>query len=161
MQQQAAEGLDVEQLLQDPVPVKREPAHEPSGESAPGIGDQDPIGDFRRILAHADMLQAALDGMKAAIQRIILHSHRDAAYRQVLQCMQELRTRAVEEAEAAQYNAFVRHIKDALLAGKLGSGRADLWESIQDNPALGLVTRAEANDPTLDTTAEDARDFLR
>ncbi|CAO2653109.1 Nn.00g025200.m01.CDS01 [Neocucurbitaria sp. VM-36] len=138
-------GLDVDELLGNPKRVK--------------IEANNLVPSFKQALAASDDLEAiqeAANDIAKEICSLISNSVGDSAYNRALEAIRVMREEMTELEEPEIYNAFIRELKQEILAGKLNGNRRDMWWRIKGSK-YGLVDQKRSL--VSDVTEEEARKF--
>lgn len=138
-------GLDVDELLGNPKRVK--------------IEANNLVPSFKQALAASDDLEAiqeAANGIAKEIRSLISNSVGDSAYNRALEAIRVMKEEMTELEEPEIYNAFIRGLKQEILAGKLNGNRRDMWWRIKGSK-YGLVDQKRSL--VSDVTEEEARKF--
>jgi ATP-dependent DNA helicase 2 subunit 2 len=125
------------------------------------ISSQNAIPEFKQALAASDdmgLVKAAADQMGAIIEEYVRSSVGDSSYNKAVEALRVMREELVELEEPEMYNQFIKHLKEALLSGKLGGERRELWWKVRVS-RLGLVD--ETLSEVSKVTEEQAKDFYK
>jgi ATP-dependent DNA helicase 2 subunit 2 len=141
-------GLDIEGLLGTAKRPK-------------SISSQNAIPEFKQALAASDdmgLVKAAAEQMGAIIQEYINSSVGDSSYNKAVEALRVMRDELVELEEPEMYNEFITRLKKALLDGKLGGDRKEMWWKVRV-ARLGLVDKTLSE--VSKVTEEQAKDFYK
>jgi len=119
------------------------------------VGSVKPVQDFRAMLARRDVdyVDKAIEQMKQRITQMVNESVRDQMYPKALECLQALRSGAVQESEWEVFNNYLIEIRGYFERKR----KDDFWKLVQQN-RISLIHYDECVDSN--TSPEQCAQFL-
>jgi hypothetical protein len=125
------------------------------GGEVTAVGTMNPIADFETLVelgkSNKERLRTAVTGMQHQISSFF-EGGNSAFFPKAVQCLAHFRQRCVELQYGSEFNEYFAQLKIAV-----GGDNSVVWTTLQEE-GLTLLTMQE--DPTLSTTAAQARVFL-
>ncbi|KAG6894323.1 hypothetical protein C0993_011801 [Termitomyces sp. T159_Od127] len=128
-----------------PLPT---PARSMSPEVNPGrapgriIGSTYPLADFKKNIAQGDVVTKAVEDLAAVITEIVMRPFSSRRHKELIECMQFLRSTALLEDEIDAWNTFLVELKDKCTSEP---GNQEFWSEVKGvGRGLSLISNKEA-----------------
>ncbi|THH13198.1 hypothetical protein EW146_g6992 [Bondarzewia mesenterica] len=87
-----------------------------------------PLNDFRKNISRGDVVTKAVEDLAWAIREVVMRPFAGRRYREMHECMTELREVCLQEDEIDSWNSFLKGLKEACLADL---GNLEFWKEVK------------------------------